>query len=533
MKNYFPRVQPVGDAALTVELGDGISAAVAARVRALDAALGRDPPPGFRESVPTYRSLLVLFDPTAIGSRDLQALLQGRAAAATVAEEPVGSLRRVPVRYGGEDGPDLEDVARAHGLTPADVVALHSGREYTAFMLGFMPGFAYLGLLPEPLETPRRKTPRVRVPAGSVGIAGRQTGVYPWASPGGWSLLGRTSLRLFDPWADPPSFIQPGDRVVFEPVDALPLAATPPETGTHAADLSLEVLDGGLLTTVQDEGRPGYRRLGVSAAGALDAPALRRANAAVGNAPGAAALECTVAGPTLRFLRTTRFAVAGADLGAVLDRADLGPWPVPSGTPVVARAGNVLSFTGRRTGCRAYLAFAGGLAVPAVLGSRATDRSAGFGGFEGRALQGGDRLGLGAPVRDGAALPAVPPPEDEVIVRAVLGPQSEGLTPAALARLFGEAWTLGPASDRVGCRLLGPRLDHAGPAEIASDGMVPGAIQVPPDGQPIVMLADGPTTGGYPKAATVVSADLPRLAQLLPGRGRIRFELLPAEEAGS
>jgi allophanate hydrolase subunit 2 len=118
-------------------------------------------------------------------------------------------------------------------------------------------------------------------------------------------------------------------------------------------------------------------------------------------------------------------------------------------------------------------------------------------------------------------------------VRAVLGPQSEGLTPAALARLFGEAWTLGPASDRVGCRLLGPRLDHAGPAEIASDGMVPGAIQVPPDGQPIVMLADGPTTGGYPKAATVVSADLPRLAQLLPGRGRIRFELLPAEEAGS
>jgi KipI family sensor histidine kinase inhibitor len=518
-------VLPLGDAALAVELGDGISPEVAARVRALDLALARDPPPGLRESVPTYRSLLVLFDPGALPFADMAALLQRQAAGvASIGAPPPGPLRRVPVRYGGEDGPDLAEVARARGLTPAEVVALHSGREYTAYMLGFRPGFAYLGLLPPELETPRLATPRVRVPAGSVGIAGRQTGVYPWVSPGGWSLLGRTAVPLFDAAADPPSLIQPGDRVRFDPVDEL---RAPPErrVASPAAEPWLEVLDGGLLTTVQDEGRPGYRRVGVSTAGALDAPALRRANAAVGNPPAAAGLECTVAGPTLRFLRPTRFALAGADLGAVLERADLGPWPVPPGRAVLARTGNVLSFTGRRSGCRAYLAFAGGLAVPLVLGSRGTDLGAGFGGWRGRALLAGDVLGLGPPGREPAVVPeeATPEAEDEAVVRVVLGPQADHFPPSALERFLGEAWRVGPSSDRTGCRLAGPALEHAGPTEIVSDGMVPGAVQVPPDGQPIVMLADGPTTGGYPKVAAVVSADLPRLAQLLPGRDRIRF----------
>ena len=518
---------PLGDAALTVELDDGISPEAAARVRALDLALTRDPPPGFRESVPTYRSLLVLFDPAALSFADLEALLQRRAAGvADSGAPPPGALRRVPVRYGGEDGPDLVDVARARGMTPAEVVALHSGREYTAFMLGFRPGFAYLGVLPEALATPRRATPRVRVPAGSVGIAGRQTGVYPQVSPGGWSLLGRTSVAFFDTAADPPTFLQPGDRVRFEPVDELPAPAGRPDV-PFSAEPCLEVLDGGLLTTVQDEGRAGYRRLGVSAAGALDAPALRRANAALGNPPAAAGLECTVAGPTLLFLRPTRFALAGADLGARLERSDLGPWPVPPAIGVLARAGNVLTFTGRRSGCRAYLAFAGGLAVPLVLGSRATDLGAGFGGWQGRALRTGDLLGVGPPGRD----PSVPPEaaaqaDDEAVVRVVLGPQADHFPPSALERFLGEAWTVGPSSDRTGCRLVGPVLEHAGPAEIVSDGMVPGAIQIPPDGQPIVMLADGPTTGGYPKLAAVVSADLPRLAQLLPGRGTIRFKVL-------
>jgi biotin-dependent carboxylase-like uncharacterized protein len=205
---------------------------------------------------------------------------------------------------------------------------------------------------------------------------------------------------------------------------------------------------------------------------------------------------------------------------------------VPLGTRVLARAGNVLAFTGRRAGCRAYLAVAGGVEVPPVLGSRATDLAGGFGGHAGRALRAGDRLAVGAP----GAEPRVDrlagdPPSAAATVRAVLGPQRDHLTDEAVDRLLTEEFTVAATSDRVGCRLTGPRLAHRAAAEIVSDGMVPGSIQVPPDGQPIVMLADAPTTGGYPKVGTVVTADLPRLAQLVPGEGRVRFTAVTVRDA--
>src|SRR5262249_5263331 len=277
-------------------------------------------------------------------------------------------------------------------------IALHAGREYTAFMLGFKPGFAYLGLVPEALATPRLATPRVRVPAGSVGIAGRQTGVYPVASPGGWNLIGRTSLAFFDALAERPSLIEPGDRVRFVPTAELPpdgrSSSGPDERsrdGRTLAPPAIEVLEGGVLTSVQDGGRFGLRRLGVTWAGPMDPAAHGAANAAVGNPPEAPALECTVAGPALAFLAPVYFAIAGADLGATLERSALGAWPVPCGIRVFARAGNVLRFTGRRAGCRAYVAFAGAIDVPSVLGSRATDLGSGFGGVDGRPLRAGDR----------------------------------------------------------------------------------------------------------------------------------------------
>jgi antagonist of KipI len=527
------RLLPVGDGALSVEFGDAIDSALNARVRGLDRVLRDRPFPGFREAAPTYRSLLVLYDPRASRFAEACAALRALTDAAPEADV-AGRLVTVPTRYGGDDGPDLAEVARAHGLTEAEAVGTHSSHEYTAFMLGFMAGFAYLGPLPVALETPRRSTPRLRVPAGSVAIAGRQTGIYPVTSPGGWNLIGRTSIRLFDPLAAPPSLIQAGDRVRFVPVDELPPPGAPTALPPGASPPALEVLEPGLLTTVQDNGRPGWRRAGVSGSGPMDGPALRAANHAVGNAAGAAALECTVAGPRLRFLATTRFALAGADLSAVLHRDDLGTWPVPPGAPVLARAGNVLTFGARRSGSRAYVAFAGGIDVPLVLGSRSTDLTAGFGGLAGRALRGGDLIALGRPIPGASAGDA---PTDavmatgDVTVRVVLGPQDDHFGPEALAAFLGETYLLAAESDRVGCRLQGARLAHRGAAEIVTDGMVPGCVQVPPDGQPIVMMAGGPTTGGYPKIATVVSTDLPALAQLLPGEGRVRFRAVSIEEA--
>ena len=252
-----------------------------------------------------------------------------------------------------------------------------------------------------------------------------------------------------------------------------------------------------------------------------------RANRGLGNSDVAAALECTVAGPTLRFLRPTAFAIAGADLGARLERVDLGSWAVPPEVSVLARPGNVLSFEGRVAGCRAYLAFAGGIEVPSVLGSGSTDLLGGFGGpLQGRAVAAGDELALvpAAAARRVEQRSASPRAAgEEVTVRVVPGPQQHHFTAEALEALLTATFSVTATSDRVGVRLEGPRLVHAGAPEIVSDGMVPGVVQVPPDGQPIVILADGPTTGGYPKIATVIGTDLALLAQLMPGAGRVRF----------
>lgn len=520
----YPRVLAVGDAALTLELGDSVDPALNARVRAIDASLARDPFPGFREAVPTHRSLLVVYEPERTGFDEVRQVLERRAREPALSA-PRGRLHSIPVLYGGADCDVL-------GLTSDEVAEIHTGREYTAYMLGFMPGFAYLGTLPDRLAAPRRKTPRVRVPAGAVGVAGGLTAVYPAATPGGWNLIGRAAVRLFDPRRDPPCLIQPGDRVRFVRARELPPLSGAPPPAPPAAAAAVEVVDGGLLTTVQDLGRFGHRRHGVAWAGAMDAPALRAANLLVGNAAGAAALECAVAGPVLRFLTPLRLAVTGADLGPVLHREDLGPWPVPRGSAVLARPGNRLSFTGRRAGCRAYVALAGGIEVPVALGSRATDLGAGFGGLEGRALRAGDRLAVGA-ARGEVARVALPPLPDAgpLTLRVVLGPQDDHMGAGSVARFLSGEYAVTAASDRVGYRLRGPRLDHASSGEIASDGMVPGSVQVPPDGQPIVTMADGPTTGGYPKVATVVAADLPLLAQLLPGEGALRFTAVSVADA--
>jgi KipI family sensor histidine kinase inhibitor len=525
----YPRVLPAGDGAVTVEMGDRLSPSTNARVLSLDADLAAAPFEGFREAVPAHRSLLVLFDPAAARFGAVAANLLARARRGAKAPA-TGRRHEFPTAYGGNDGPDLEALAREKGVAEKEVARRHSSSEYTVFMLGFTPGFGYLGLLPEGLECARRPTPRVRVPAGSVGLAGRQTAIYPVASPGGWQLIGRTSRRLFDPFREEPALLAPGDRVRFVPVAEVPPPEPPREAPMPSGTPVVEVLDPGLLTTVQDGGRPRYRRMGVSGAGPMDACAHAAANRGVGNPQGAAALECTVVGPSLRFLAPLHFAVAGGDLGAILERTDLGPWPVPAGAYVLARPGNVLRFTGRRSGCRAYVALRGGIDVPVVLGSRSTDLQSSFDGFAGRALRPGDRLAVthGAASSPVEALPARH--SASVTVRVVLGPQADYFATEAIARFLADPWRIGATSDRVGCRLEGEPLRHLGEAEILSDGMVPGSIQVPPDGRPIVMAAEGPPTGGYPKIATVVTADLPLLGQLVPGEGELRFAAVRAED---
>jgi KipI family sensor histidine kinase inhibitor len=527
-----PRILNAGEAAMAVEFGDAIDLKLNAKVRALDQEISSHPFPGFIEAVPTYRSLLVHFDPLRAAFHEVADHLRRLAKRASGKRSLPALLKEVPVVY---DGEDLDAVARGAGLSRAEVVALHSGTEYRVYMLGFSPGFAYMGMLPEAIATPRLATPRTRIPAGAVAIAGRQTAVYPSATPGGWNLIGRSSLPLFDPKSSPPTFFSPGDRVRFVSVPDSNEAGVEAATREAASgEPTFEVLDGGLLSTIQDLGRIGHQRQGVPVSGAADTTALRTANLLVGNAPGAAALECTVMGPSLRVLRTTILAVCGADLGPVLDRGDLGRWSVPLSCSFLARAGNILTFAGRKTGCRAYVAVAGGVGVPPVLGSRSTYMASALGGHLGRSLQRADVLTALSP--EGPASPgrhwsgAVISEGSETTVRLVFGLQEDYFYKKAKTTLTSSEYVVASSSDRMGCRLKGPRLRHRGASEIVTDGIVLGAVQVPPDGQPIVMLADRATTGGYPKIGTVIGADIPRLAQLMPG-DRLRFRAVGLEEA--
>jgi antagonist of KipI len=288
--------------------------------------------------------------------------------------------------------------------------------------------------------------------------------------------------------------------------------------------MTIRVLAPGALTTVQDGGRDGYRHLGVGGTGALDAYSHAVANVLVGNRRDAAALEITLAGPRLRFERAARIALSGADIDAYCDGRAIPAW-----RPVSIQAGATLAFGACRRGARAYLAVAGGIDVPTVLGSASTDLRGGFGGVEGRALVAGDALQV---VSDGAtAVDALrvarwwidPSPDlafdTPAIVRVL--PGSDTVAPAGV--LFDEQWRVAAASDRQGLRLEGEMLRPANPGERISEPVAPGTLQLPPDGRPIVLLADAQTHGGYPRIGHVIRADRPRLAQLRPG-DRLRFQ---------
>ena len=212
-----PRFLLAGDSALVVEFGDEISREVNRKVHALADALEKSSLPGLGEPVPTYRSLLIHYDPLRLSCDEVKAFVSE--VLQDCEEKPSLELRQVevPVVYGGEFGPDIEFVAECNGFSVEEVTRLHSSATYTVYMLGFAPGFAYLGGMPEAIATPRLETPRTLVPAGSVGIAGEQTGIYPIATPGGWRLIGRTPLKLFDPERDPPTLLKAGDLVHFVP----------------------------------------------------------------------------------------------------------------------------------------------------------------------------------------------------------------------------------------------------------------------------------------------------------------------------
>lgn len=523
-----PRILPLGDRALVIELGDELLPSINARVRALARCVRAVP--GVSDAVPTLRSALVVFDPLSADLDVLAERIEDAVLALPDADETAGRLVEVPVVYGGGSGPDLEVLAELCGLPPAALIREHAAIEYVVYMLGFTPGYPYLGLLPQTLRAPRLSSPRLRVPAGSVAIADALTGIYPLTSPGGWRLIGRTPLRIYDPRAAEPILFRPGDRVRFIPVPSAQFPDPAPEAPLlpRPSHPVIEVRKAGLYTTVQDLGRPGHQSLGLPPSGAVDPLALRVANAAVGNEPGAAALEIAAPGPVLRVLDDARVAIAGADLSASLDGA-----AAERGRSIAVRRGQTIEFGAPRAGVWAYVAVAGGIDVPTVLGSASTYVPGLLGGAGGRRLREGDVLGSGTSRGAGRALrhdDLVPMPGRAVTIRVIPGPQDDWLTEEARASFRNEAYAVSVHSDRAGIRLDGPPLQHRITGDFLSDGLLPGAVQVPSGGGPIVIMPDGPATGGYPKVGVVITADLRLVAQSRPGT-KLRFKPVTMDEA--
>jgi len=520
-------VTAFGDGALVLGVATTAEAHAAAELLRGYVAGGGPPWLGVEDVVVGSRSVTVIADPVAA---DLDAMAH---ALARLAPPPAtGAPSRVAEVAVVFDGPDLDEVAALAGLDRGEVIAQLTRAELDVAFVGFLPGFAYLeGLAPSLARVPRRRTPRPRVAAGSVALGGGFAGIYPQASPGGWHLVGRTAFRLFDPAHPPFATLRPGDRVRLRPDDGRggPL----PQPGGTVHDRggrrggrggTIVVEEPGLLSTVQDLGRIGVAALGVPRAGAACPVELRAGNRLLGNADDAPGIEVTARGPTLRFDGPAHVAVVGAP-EARLDGLRVAP-----DTVIPVEAGQVLAVGATGGGLRAYVAVAGGIAEPPVLGSASSDVLTGLGPGP---LRRGDVLATGSPGRLRGTMrrtgPLLPPPAGGPRrVRILAGPDAVAAT--SLSTLSATTWEVTAESDRMGLRLRGATTVVAPSAGIPSRAVVTGAVQVPADGAPVVLLCDHATVGGYPVVATVVSADLGVVGACRPG-DRLRLELVDLDEA--
>jgi KipI family sensor histidine kinase inhibitor len=530
-----PVIRHASDHSLLVSFGQEISQEAHAQVRRLLHLLQAEPPAGVLNLHPAYASLLVSYDPLRADREELQREIEHRLTGAGEAALPEPCLVEVPVCYGGEFGPDLGEVAAACGFHPAEVIREHAAGDYLVYFLGFAPGFPYLGGMSPRIAAPRRATPRKRVPAGSVAIGGNQTGIYPTASPGGWQLIGRTPLALFDPGRTPPALLALGDRVRFVAMgeDEFRRAASQGEGGVPEVrpdGAQIRVMEPGFQTTVQDLGRPGHAHIGVSASGACDPLSLRVANWLVGNGEGAPALEMTLAGGTFAFAGPGLIALAGSDFEPVIDGYRVPPWGA-----IEVRQGQTLVCGATRSGARCYVSARGGIALGAVLGSRSTHLTTGLGGLAGRALRKDDTLAVGTAAEQAPTTRRFPREGAGKLLRrgelrVTRGPQWEWFGEKAWEAFLESTYTVSEDSSRMGLRLRGAALPAERQGSMVTEGVSLGALQVPPDGQPILSFVEHQTTGGYPQIACVIAADLHRIGQLRP-RDEVRFKEVPLAEA--
>ncbi|MER9567403.1 urea amidolyase family protein [Mesorhizobium sp. M0571] len=517
------RFLPAGIDAFLVELED-----LATTLTLLDGLLAARPP-GVIDLVPAARTLMFRFDPLLADYENLIDVISG--IDLSVQSSRQGETFEIPVTY---DGEDLGDVAEIQGWTVEDLIRRHTEATYTVAFTGFAPGFAYMTCDNPAFDVPRRKSPRVRIPAGSVALAGKFGGIYPADSPGGWQLLGRTPLKIWDTRRPRAALLGPGDRVRFREMakgDVVSVPAGPQKTAkAFGPSAGLLVTRADRPALFQDLGRPGRADQGVSESGAVDRTSLIEANLCVGNRREAAATEITFGGFALKADRPVTLAVTGAPAPLAIHTADGRTLPAPLGRPFALDAGDELTLGFPPKGVRSYLALRGGFIVATVLGSAATDTLA---------KVGPEPITTGAmlvPANEPAAAvdplrpvpKKMPKPGDTIMLDVVLGPRTDWFTKKGVATLLSQDWQVTAESSRVGMRLLGAEpLERRDATELPSEGAALGSIQVPHSGQPVLFLADHPLTGGYPVIAVVERHHLD-LAGQIPIGASIRFNAIAA-----
>ncbi|TWT43213.1 5-oxoprolinase subunit PxpB [Botrimarina hoheduenensis] len=505
-------IQPLGDAALIVAPRGDASAGWAAAARA---ALLATPLAGVTDLTPAFGVLGVFYDPSAISSGPdesamsvVRAWLRSSLGELSIGETNTARQIDIPVCYDADFGLDQDALAAHARLTRAEVIARHAAGDYVVGAIGFQPGFAYLtGLSPE-LHTPRRSSPRTRVAAGSVGIGGAYTGIYPAESPGGWNLIGRTPTGQYNASSSPDSLLKVSDRVRFIPISAEKyelLSRQAERTAPHAPNSArpalVRIVSPCPGLTLQGTPQQGQQHNGVSPGGPMDASSQRLANRLVGNPHDAKTVEATLIGPRMEALRDLSLGIAGAT-----------PLGFGGARRIELSAGGTIDLRTLAGGSRLYVATPGGFSAlsgdtlfgineqpPGCLQSNKSQRwSLNFSAFG---------------IRDA---------DGTVALRVLRGPQAEHFAAGAWRCLVTDVYRIGSHSDRAGIRCEGTPLLSDNVGAMPSQPVCHGALQVPPDGQPIILGADRFTLGGYPMIAAVVSADWPALGQLRPG-DRVRF----------
>ncbi|MCI1219227.1 MAG: urea amidolyase family protein [Bifidobacterium sp.] len=535
----------VGESALLIELDEddafgvmGLHDAIVRQRHAGDTCLSQ-----LIEIVPAACTLLVRFDSLAIDRaaiehaiRDLGSddgltdyIAQSGRARAGIDRAANEQTIDVPVVY---DGEDLGSLAALLGISSQQLVERHTMCLWTAAFVGFAPGFAYL-ISDDPLfDIPRRQEPRVRVPAGAVGLAGSYSGVYPRQSSGGWQLIGSTALAVWDERQDPPALIRPGDSVRFravreriaaaDPTDALPSQVIAHTIGGPVCGLYVD--RPGAFAIFEDDGRMAAD-MGVSGSGAADPTSLHRANVLAGNPAGAPAVEIAGGGACFTASGEVVVAFAGASAPIVVRGLDGSSTAIVRQEAFLLADGDRLELGAPRCGLRGYLAMQGGFQVHEVLGSASSDTMAHIGPDP---IQAGDFLACaGHPhtvTGHGVEWARLPVRSALTELTLTLGPRDDWFTKESIDDLLTQCWKVTAHSDRVGLRLHGERpLMRTVTRELASEGTVAGAIEIPGNGQPVLFLRDHPVTGGYPVVAVLDMRSL-ELAGQLPAGALVRFQ---------